>query len=281
MRPSTFWDHDMDSSETKDSDPKGSPAPQGDGKRPSAPGDTDQGVWSPPSGSDEGEDLGTDPISAENWEPGEVETPLESIDRLEAEKADLTDRLVRVVADMDNLRKRTERDLADARKYSVSALAADMLSVGDNLQRALGAAEQVPEDAPQDGFPPLLEGVEMTARELDRVLEKHGINRIDAAGGKFDPHHHQAMYEVPNADVPSGTIVEVVQTGYMIGERVLRAALVGIAKGGPKETAPAVDESEDPDPDAGQPSAPQEPAEGSSARGSASGDSSTKSSDAA
>ncbi|HWT30083.1 MAG TPA: nucleotide exchange factor GrpE [Propylenella sp.] len=153
------------------------------------------------------------------------------IARLEAEKADLTDRLLRLAADMDNLRRRTERDVTDARKYAVSKFAMDMLAVGDNLKRAL---EAVPAEQRQSGdewVRALIEGVEVTAREMERLLEKHGITRIAAKGERFDPNRHQAMFEVPDASVPAGTIVEVMQEGYQIGDRVLRAALVGVAKG--------------------------------------------------
>ena len=159
------------------------------------------------------------------------------IERLEAEKADLTDRLVRLAAEMDNLRKRTERELTDARKYAVSKFAGDMLVVGDNLRRALAA---VPADRRESGdevLKALIEGVEMTEREMERLLEKNGITRIAAVGERFDPHRHQAMFEVPDPTEPAGTVVEVVQEGYQIGDRVLRAALVGVSKDGPKATA--------------------------------------------
>jgi molecular chaperone GrpE len=161
----------------------------------------------------------------------------ERIERLEAEKADLTDRLVRLAADMDNLRKRGERDVQDARRYAVTKFAGDMLVVGDNLRRALDAvpAGRMEED---EALKALVEGVEMTGREMDRLLEKNGIVHIAALGERFDPHRHQAMFEVPDETVAAGTIVQVMQEGYQIGDRVLRAALVGVSKGGPKgETA--------------------------------------------
>jgi molecular chaperone GrpE len=162
------------------------------------------------------------------------------IERLEAEKADLTDRLLRLAADMDNLRRRTEREIADARKYAVSKFAGDMLVVGDNLRRAV---EAVPADRREgdEATKALVEGVEMTEREMERLLEKHGVTRIEALGTRFDPHRHQAVFEVPDASVPEGTVVQVLQDGYAIGDRVLRAAMVGVSRGGPKpgeETAP-------------------------------------------
>jgi molecular chaperone GrpE len=153
--------------------------------------------------------------------------------RLESEKADLTDRLVRLAAEMDNLRKRTERDVADAHKYAVTKFAGDMLVVADNLRRALAAVPPEKREGASDELKALIDGVEVTEREMDRLLERNGIKRIAAKGEKFDPHRHQAMFEVPNADTPPGTVAEVVQEGYQINDRVLRAALVGVSKGGP------------------------------------------------
>jgi molecular chaperone GrpE len=135
---------------------------------------------------------------------------------------------------MDNLRKRTERELTDTRKYAVSKFAGDMLVVGDNLRRALGAVPPDHRDSADEAWKALMEGVEMTEREMDRLLEKNGVTRIAAVGERFDPHRHQAMFEVPDPSVPAGTVTQVVQEGYQIGDRVLRAALVGVSKGGPK-----------------------------------------------
>ena len=151
-------------------------------------------------------------------------------ERLESEKADLTDRLVRLAAEMDNLRKRTERDVADARKYAVSKFAADILVVGDNLRRTLAAVPAEVRETADETLKTLVEGVEMTEREMDRLLEKNGIKRIAAIGERFDPNKHQAMFEVADPTVPPGTVVQVVQEGYQIGDRVLRAALVGVSK---------------------------------------------------
>lgn len=156
------------------------------------------------------------------------------IARLESEKGDLTDRLLRLAADMDNLRRRTERDVADARKYAVTKFAADMLVVADNLKRALDAVPAERRTSDDDGFKALLDGVEMTAREMDRTLERNGIARIAAEGERFDPHRHQAVFEMPNDEVPAGTVVQVMQEGFTIGDRVLRAAMVGVSKRGPR-----------------------------------------------
>jgi molecular chaperone GrpE len=164
--------------------------------------------------------------------------PAAEIERLEEEKADLTDRLVRLAADMENLRRRTERDVADAQKYAVTKFASDMLVVGDNLKRALEAAPADRRESDPD-LKALAEGVEMTAREMDRLLDKHGIKHIAALGERFDPHRHQAMFEMSDSSVPAGTVVQVMQEGYQIGDRVLRAAMVGVSKDGPPPDAEA------------------------------------------
>jgi molecular chaperone GrpE len=156
---------------------------------------------------------------------------------LEAERLDMKDKLLRTLADMENLRRRTEREVADARTYSVANFARDMLNVADNIRRAL---ESVPEEAKAsaDGaLKALIEGIELTERDLLKALERHGVKKLEPEGQKFDPNVHQAMFEVPNPDVPNGTVVQVVQTGYVIGDRVLRPAMVGVAKGGPKAAA--------------------------------------------
>lgn len=163
---------------------------------------------------------------------------------LEAERDDLRDKLMRTLADMENLRRRTERDVADARTYAVTAFARDLLTAADNVRRAL---DSVPaevgqaDDATATALKSLVEGVELTERDLLKTLERHGVRRLEPEGAKFDPNMHQAMFELPNPDVPAGTVVQVLQTGYAIGERVLRPAMVGVAKGGPKATVPTDD----------------------------------------
>jgi molecular chaperone GrpE len=158
--------------------------------------------------------------------------PSTSLDR---ELADVKDRLLRTLAEMENLRKRTEREVADSRLYGIATFARDVLTVADNMHRALEAV--APELRADVNGKTLIEGVELTERELLKALEKNGVRRFEPQGEKFDPNLHQAMYEVPDASVPAGSVVQVVQAGYMIGDRVLRPALVGVAKGGPK-TAP-------------------------------------------
>jgi len=152
---------------------------------------------------------------------------------LEREHAEMKDRLLRTLAEMENLRKRTEREVSDARMYGISAFARDILNVADNMHRALQALEETRAIA-DSGLKTLLDGVELTERELMNALEKHGVTKIDPLGQKFDPNRHQAMYEVEDPNVPSGSVVQVVQAGYLIGDRVLRPAMVAVSKGGPK-----------------------------------------------
>ena len=157
---------------------------------------------------------------------------------LAKEAADLKDRLLRTLAEMENLRRRTEKEVADARTYGVTNFARDILAVADSMERALKALDDEIRDKADAGVKALLDGVEITERELVKVMEKHGVRRIEPQGQKFDPNLHQAMYEIPDATVPAGTVVQIMQPGYTIGERVLRPALVGVAKGGPKAQAP-------------------------------------------
>ena len=161
-----------------------------------------------------------------------------SVEALAKEAADARDRMLRTLAEMENLRKRTSREVADARVYGITGFARDVLDIADNLQRALDALPYETRAAADPGLKALIEGVELTERSLLSALEKNGVKKFDPAGEKFDPNFQQAMYEVPDPSVPPGTVVQVVQAGYTIGERVLRPALVGIAKGGAKAPAP-------------------------------------------
>lgn len=152
---------------------------------------------------------------------------------LEARVAELTDRLLRAHAEMDNLRKRTERDKEDTAKYAITKFAREVLGVGDNLQRAIAAVPAGAVDA-DPALKTLVDGVSMTEREFLNVLDRHGVKRIDPEGEPFNPHQHQAMTEIENPEVPAGTVVQVYQPGYVIGDRVLRPAMVVVAKGGAK-----------------------------------------------
>jgi molecular chaperone GrpE len=161
----------------------------------------------------------------------------EIVAALQAEVGDLKDKWMRAHAEVENIRKRAERERDEATKYSIAKLARDIVAVGDNFQRAIdavpaGAAEKDP------ALKSFLDGVTMTERELLNALDRHGIKRVQPLNEQFNPHLHQAVAQVPRTDVPSGTIVEVYQAGYMIEDRVLRPAMVGVAQGGPKPSAP-------------------------------------------
>jgi molecular chaperone GrpE len=153
---------------------------------------------------------------------------------LEAQVAELRDRFLRAVAEAENVRKRAERDVADERVYGITGFARDILVVADNLARTLDAVAVEARSSAEGPLKALLEGVELTDRELQKALAKNGIRRIDPQGEKFDPNFHQAVFEVPDASVPAGMVAQVIQPGYAIGSRVLRPAMVGVSKGGPK-----------------------------------------------
>ena len=152
---------------------------------------------------------------------------------LQIEAADFKDKWLRAHAEIENVRKRVDREKEETAKYAVTRLARDIVTVGDNFQRAISA---VPPDAAENdpALKSFLEGVTLTERELLNALERHGIRRQEAMHEPFNPHLHQAVMEIPRSDVPEGTIVQVFQSGFMIEDRVLRPAMVAIAKGGPK-----------------------------------------------
>jgi molecular chaperone GrpE len=159
------------------------------------------------------------------------------------EVADLKDRLLRSLAEMENLRRRTEKQVADERVYGIAGFARDMLAVADNMRRALDAVTPELRETADPAVKALIEGVELTERELLKVLEKHGVKKLEPLGSRFDPNLHQAMYEVPDPSVPAGTVVQAVQAGYTIGDRVLRPALVAVSKGGAKAATPLANDN--------------------------------------
>jgi molecular chaperone GrpE len=179
-------------------------------------------------------DAGVAPDGNSTEEATPERTPADVIDALVKESAEHKDRWMRSLAEMENLRRRTEREIADARTYAVTGFARDIVAVADNMQRALAALDAGLREKAEAGIKALLDGVELTERELLKALEKHGVKKIEPKGEKFDPNFHQAMFEIPDPSVPAGTVAQVVQSGYKIGDRVLRPALVGVAKGGPK-----------------------------------------------
>jgi molecular chaperone GrpE len=176
----------------------------------------------------------TSPAAEAASEPRPEDTAPDAETQLRKENAELKDRLLRTLADMENLRKRTEREVADARTYGISSFARDVLSVADNIQRALEATGEDWKKQADEAGKALFEGVELTERDLLKALEKQGIRRIDPNGQRFDPNLHQAMYEVADENIAPGTVVQVLQAGFTIGDRILRPAMVAVAKGGPK-----------------------------------------------
>jgi molecular chaperone GrpE len=187
----------------------------------------------------------TDTTETPSVEPAAPDTasplpdPFTVIEKLNAENAELKDRVLRALADVENVRRRSEREAADARAYAVTKFAGDMLNVADNLQRAL---ENAPAEA-NDTFKALIDGVELTSRELQSTLSRHGVTKLEPLGERFDPNFHQAMFEIPDESTPAGTVTQVMQSGWKIGDRVLRPALVGVSKGGPK-VAPKVEKAD-------------------------------------
>jgi molecular chaperone GrpE len=185
------------------------------------------------------EDVGPAPEAAEAPSSTKAEASPEGsrIEGLETEierLKELHNKAVRAAAEYDNAAKRAQRELQDARKYGITGLSRDLLGVVDNLRRALSA---VPEDALQDNeqLKTLVTGVQMIERELQGIFEKHHIAVVDPMGDPFDPHLHEAMFEMPAPDQPEGSVAQVVQVGYCLHDRLLRPARVGIAKGGPKQ----------------------------------------------
>ena len=165
-----------------------------------------------------------------------------SVEALTKEVAEARDKVLRTLAEMENMRQRTRREVADAKTYGITGFARDILDIADSLQRALDAVPAEAKAAADPGLKALIEGVELTERSMLNALEKNGVKKFDPSGEKFDPNFQQAMYEVPDSSVPSGLVVQVVQAGYMIGDRVLRPALVGVSKGGAKAQASASSE---------------------------------------
>ena len=175
----------------------------------------------------QGEDLRRENLKSETAEAAPEVAEHDRAAELEQQLAEAKQAVLYARAEAENVRRRAEKEAADSRAYAVTSFARDVLSVADNLQRGLAA---IPADAREDDrFKGLLTGLEATGRELDRVLERHGITRIAAMGETLDPNRHQAMLEVPS-DQPPGTIVQEMQAGYMIRDRLLRPALVGVAK---------------------------------------------------
>ena len=169
--------------------------------------------------------------------PTDIESPMaemppderdSEIEALSSEVAALKDRMLRLAAEAENTRKRLEREKAEAALYAATNFARDLLSVADNMGRALAAVS--PEVRADEVAANLLAGVEMTERELHNVLQRYNIRKLETIGQKFDPNMHQALFEMPTSEQPPGTVMQEMQAGYAIGERCLRPAMVGVAK---------------------------------------------------
>ena len=181
---------------------------------------------------------------AEAEAQSDADAEAKSWEALEKEIGDLKDRLLRAVAETENVRRRAERERSEALQYASSRFAKDILTVADNLRRALTSLEGGDRASLPEPIQNLLTGVELTERELLSVFARHGIKPFDPSGQKFDAHLHEVMFEIPGTDQMPGTILQVVEVGYMIGERLLRPARVGIAKGEARPQYKAANEGE-------------------------------------
>ncbi|MGH6936630.1 MAG: nucleotide exchange factor GrpE [Methylocella sp.] len=173
--------------------------------------------------------------------PAEEPDPFVVLENLQLENAALKDKVLRALAEMENQRRRAEREVADAKTYGVTSFALDMLTFADNLRRAVESL--APDAREQAGaeLKALIEGVELTERDFLSRLGKYGVKKLEPLGAKFDPNLHEALFEVPDDTAPNATVVQVIEDGYMIGDRVLRPAKVGVSRSGPKpanENAP-------------------------------------------
>ena len=180
----------------------------------------------------------TEPVEVVGAGKAEPQAAAEQPDLLaeaQREAAEFKDKALRTLAEMENLRRRTEREVADARLYGNAGFARDVLAVADNMQRALDAIE--PELRNDAKVMSLIEGVELTERELLKVLGKHGVKKFSPDGEKFDPNVHQAVFEMEHPELPPGHVAQVIQAGYMLGDRVLRPAMVAVVKAAPKAQA--------------------------------------------
>jgi molecular chaperone GrpE len=165
---------------------------------------------------------------------GDAERDAAAVQALIAENAGLKDRLLRTLAEMENLRRRTEKEVADAKAYGVTTFARDMLTFADNLRRALENVPAEAREAADNTLKAFVEGIELTERDFLSRLSRHGVRKLEPKGQKFDPNFHEALFEAHDESVPPGTVAHVVEEGFAIGERVLRPAKVAVAKGGAK-----------------------------------------------
>jgi len=189
----------------------------------------------PPASEDTGADADRPGDTGRN--PSAGHDAQSALSRLEAENAELKDRLLRALAEVENVRRRAERDFNDIRQYAITKFAGDMLGVADNMERAIAS---VPDEARkvEGTLKTLIQGVELTEKGMLQALEKHGVKKLVPLGERFDPNFHEALFELPDSSVPPGTVAKVVEPGYSIGSRPLRPAKVGIATGAPPQGEP-------------------------------------------
>ena len=169
--------------------------------------------------------------------PAQEAAPLDAPAELEALRAELAgvkDRLLRTLAEMENLRRRTEKEIADAKLYGVTSFARETLSLADNLRRAIAAFPVRAREELEPHVAALIEGVELTERDFLSRLARFGVKKMEEGDNRFDPNKHEALFEIPDENQPAGTVAQWVEPGYMIGDRVLRPAKVGVTRGGPK-----------------------------------------------
>ena len=185
---------------------------------------------SPEAGETQMPEAETPDIKTPDTEKDAQAEEAEAAPSLEDRLADTNDQLLRALAELENTRRRADRDRAEALKYGAASFARDMLGVADNLQRALSAVAELGQETMPDAAKSLLEGVAATERDLIASMGRHKVSPVSPMGEKFDPNMHEAMFEAPGTGQPAGTIIEVIETGYMMDERLLRPAKVGIAK---------------------------------------------------
>ena len=178
----------------------------------------------------QGDDAVAETDNGQGKPAGQDSAAADPVAAAKREAAEYKDRLLRTLAEMENLRKRTEREVADARLYGIASFAREVLAVADNMHRALSAVGPELREGGDAQVKVLIEGVELTERELLKALEKSGVKKFSPQGEKFDPNLHQAMFELETTEGPPGYVAQVIQAGYMIGDRVLRPAMVAVSK---------------------------------------------------
>ena len=232
-----------DEKQTNSQKSQGPSVENGQGLEPPGPnerGISDQAMSDNGSESHDGKGV-TDDLASEDVNPGasgvsQADEPQDPLLAMTAERDDLKDQLLRAMADTENMRRRSEREAANVRKYGHTQFARDLVGAIDNLARAV---ESAPEnlDTLDETTKSLITGIQLSWTELQSVIEKHGIKRVEPYGEKFDYNLHQAMFEVPTLDQPSGIVLEVVQHGYVLHDRLLRPAMVGVSKAGEPPSA--------------------------------------------